>query len=68
MRRRDQAAADAAVQVLLKSSSAEMRRCASAALASLGIDEHTALVDAREARKPTGSLVRCARTRVPTAL
>lgn len=51
---RDRAAVQAAVDVLLKSSSAESRRCASATLAGLGIDEHTALAEAREASRPSG--------------
>jgi hypothetical protein len=46
---RDEATAAAAVEVLLKSSGSEARRCASAALASLGVDEFAALARAREA-------------------
>jgi hypothetical protein len=50
VRRRDREAADAAVSVLLrKGEGAELRRGASATLAALGIDESSALAEARAA-------------------
>ena len=56
MRPRDEAVAKAAVETLLRPGAGyEVRRCASAALASLGVDEYVALADAREARKATGT-------------
>jgi hypothetical protein len=53
--RRDQADAAAAVQVLLKSTGAEARRCASATLAGLGVDEYTVLAEAQAAMAVTGT-------------
>jgi len=53
--RRDQVAAGDAVMVLLrKGAGAEMRRCASATLAALGVDEFTVLADARARTAPSG--------------
>ena len=55
MRPRDAADAAAAVEVLLrKEAGAEVRRCASATLTGLGLDEYTLLAEAREATKPRG--------------
>ena len=54
MRPRDEATAAAAVEVLAKSSSAEARRCASAALEGLGIDPYAALAQARERSRSSG--------------
>jgi hypothetical protein len=45
---RDEATAAAAMEVLAKSTGAEARRCASAALVSLGIDPDAALAQVRE--------------------
>ena len=56
MRPRDEAVAKSAVAALLEpDASAERKRGASAVLRSLGIDEYTAMAEAREAVKPSGT-------------
>jgi len=55
VRPRDRVAAGDAVATLLrKDAGAEMRRCASATLASLGVDEYAAVADARARTAPGG--------------
>jgi hypothetical protein len=56
MNRRDEVDASAAVATLLrKDAGGELRRCASATLAALGVDEYTALAEARAAVEPSGA-------------